>query len=176
MISLIKASSRSRRGFCSPNARDQMPGRPAIIEVLVTECGNEGFLLDMDPVEKSRTYWDKDHEYAEIISEEKSKPKERKQTPRVRRMPYKAIDSLADDVMIFCNRNVHGELILQRKDGKPTNEQTTDDENETGNGKHWRSMSKVSNVLKAEYNANIDADKNGNPQHTERRFVKSSIR
>ncbi len=78
-------------------------------------------------------------------------------------MAHKAINSFPDYAMIFCDRNVHCELMLQRKDGKPTNEQTTDNENETGNWKDSRSISKVSNVLKAEKDAKINGDSNGDP-------------
>jgi hypothetical protein len=91
-------------------------------------------------------------------------------------MAYKAIDSLPEYAMIFGDRHVHCELMLQRKDGKPTNEQATDNENETGNWKDSRSISKVSNMLKAEKDANINSDRNGDPQNTERRFVKSRVR
>jgi hypothetical protein len=78
-------------------------------------------------------------------------------------MAHKAINSFPDYAMIFRNRNIHGELMLQRKDGKPTNEKTTDNENETGNWKDSRSISKVSNALKAEKDAKINGDRNGDP-------------
>ena len=78
--------------------------------------------------------------------------------------------------MIFCDRNVHCELTLQRKDGKPTNEQTTDNKNETGNWKDTRSISIVSNVLKAEKDAKIDGDSNSDPEYAEGGFIKLRIR
>jgi hypothetical protein len=78
-------------------------------------------------------------------------------------MAHKAINPFLDYAMIFYDRNVYCELMLQRKDGKPTNEQTTDNENETGNWKDSRSVSKVSNALKTKKDANIHGESNGYP-------------
>jgi hypothetical protein len=78
-------------------------------------------------------------------------------------MANKPIDSLRDYAMTLCNRNIHCELTLQRKDGKPTNEQATDNENETGNWKDLQSVSNVPDVLKAEKDAKINGDGNGDP-------------
>jgi hypothetical protein len=78
-------------------------------------------------------------------------------------MAHKAINSLPDDAMILCDRNVHRELMLQRKDGYPSNDQTEDNENDADNWKDLRSISKVSNALKAENDANIYGESNSYP-------------
>jgi hypothetical protein len=54
-------------------------------------------------------------------------------------------------------------LTLQRKDGKPSNEQATHDERETGNSKDLGSVSIVPNGLKAEKDAKINEDGNRDP-------------
>jgi hypothetical protein len=78
-------------------------------------------------------------------------------------MAHKAINPFPDYAMIFCDRNVHCELMLQRKNGNPSNEQTGDNEHETGNWKYLRAISKISNALKAEKDANIHGKSNGDP-------------
>ena len=65
--------------------------------------------------------------------------------------------------MTFCDRHIHCELTLQRKDGKPANDQTADNKNETGNSKHLRSISKVPDPLKAEKDPKINGDTNRGP-------------
>ena len=82
-------------------------------------------------------------------------------------MADNAINSRVDDAMILGDRYVHSELMLQRDNGNPTNDQATEYENETGNWIDRRSISKASNPLKTEKDTDINANGNGDPQNTE---------
>ena len=137
----------------SEDARHEPSGRCTVVEIFATESMNEGFLLNMDPVEKSHTYRDKDYQQAQIVRKVDSKTEERKQTACVCRMANKAIDSLFDHSVAFPYRHIYRELMLQRKDGEPANKQSTDDESDTSNGKYPGSKFNVPDSLQADKDA-----------------------
>ncbi len=58
------------------NSWYQSLGRCAVIIVLTAKGIHQDFFLNMNPVEESATYWDKDYEHAEIVRESQSEAKE----------------------------------------------------------------------------------------------------
>ena len=117
----------------------------------------------MDPVEKSQAYRKKNYNYAEIIGKAQSKTKEWKQAARIWRMAHKTINSTSDNMMIPRDRNIHCELTFQRKDGNPANEQTEYYQNEACDWIKIRSVSKVSQTLIPQNDANTYGKNYGHP-------------
>ena len=148
----------------SKDPRYKSLGRCTVVDVFATESLNERVLFNVDSVEKSQTYWDKDYRHAQIVRKVKCKTKEREQTARVCRMANKAIDSLFDHSVVFPNRHIHGKLMFQGKNGEPANKQSTDDERDTSDGKYPGSKFKVSDPLKADKNTQVYGYENSDPQ------------
>ena len=117
----------------------------------------------MDSVEERQTYGDKDYQHAEIVRKENCKAEEGKQTACICRMANKAIDSLFYHSVVFPYRHIHGKLLFQGKYGKPANKHATDDESDTSDGQYPGSKFKVSDLLKADKNAQIYGYENSDP-------------
>ena len=158
------ACSVSRCFSHSEDARYKAFGRCTVVEIFVTESLNEDFFFNMDPVEKSHKYWDKNYQQAQVVRKVESKAEERKQTACVCRMANKAIDSPFDHSVVFSYRHIYGELMLQGKDGEPANNQSKDDESDANNGKDPGSKFNVSDLLNADKNAQVYGYEDSDPQ------------
>ena len=97
----------------SEDSRNQPLRRAAIADVFVAERVSEGFLFNTNPVQVCCSDWENNHYEADNVREAQSQSKKREDAASVCRMTNKAIDTFADDPMIFRDRYIYRELAFQ---------------------------------------------------------------